>query len=176
MHKLLGVCVMIFTSLTVANESEFTDLSSSSHAILIRQVDSDVNEREIGLDALQKRLGHWGFEQSTRVSGNLLESTYQIVDGFSAAEMLKQHTEAFKDAQGVATLFQCEGRDCGRSVQWANRVFEQRLLYGQDNDQRYWVGESTAGEPVLYVAYSAYRTEGRQYLLLQRYRLSPVAE
>ncbi|WP_438984616.1 hypothetical protein, partial [Aequoribacter sp.] len=64
MHKLLGVCVMMFASLTGANESEFIDLSSSPHAILIRQVDSDANDREIGLDALQKRLGHWGFEQS----------------------------------------------------------------------------------------------------------------
>lgn len=176
MHKLLGVCVMMFASLTGANESDFTDLSRSSHAVLIRQVDNYVSDREIGLDALQKRLGHWGFEDSTRVSGHLLEATYQIVDGYSAAEMLQQHTEAFKDAQGVATLFQCDGRDCGRSVQWANRVFDQRLLYGQDNDQRYWVGESTAGDRKIYVAYSAYRTEGRQYLVLQRYLLSPVAE
>jgi hypothetical protein len=171
MYKVIGVWVMMFASFCVANESEFTDLAASSHAVLVSQSNTDVNDREIGLDALQKRLGHWGFEHSVRVSGNLREATYQIVDGYSAAEFLRQHVQTFMTEFGVTTLFECEGRDCGRSVQWANRVFEQRLLYGQDNDQNYWVGQSATGQAALYVAYSAYRTESRQYLVLQRYLL-----
>ena len=175
MHKLLGVCVLVFASFAVADQSEFTELSSS-HALLIGQVNSYVSDREIGLDALQKRLGHWGFENSIRVSANLQEATYQIVDGYSAAESLQQHVQNFTTEYGVTTLFQCEGRDCGRSVQWANRVFEERLLYGQDNDQTYWVGKTDSDDPAVYVAYSAYRTESRQYLVLQRYLLDAALE
>jgi hypothetical protein len=176
MHKFIGVLFVLLASPAIAERSEFTDLSLSPHALLVTQSDKYVSDREVGLDALQKRLGHWGFEESTRVSARLLEATYQIIDGYSAAEFLQQHIQKFKDERGLTTLFQCEGRDCGRAVQWANRVFEQRLLYGQDNDQHYWVGKSDSGDPSLYVAYSAYRTESRQYLVLQRYLLDTPSE
>lgn len=170
MRKLFGVVTAMLASFAVAGQSEFTTLTSP-HALLVRQSERFVSDREIGLDALQKRLGHWGFEKSIRVSADLREATYQVVDGYSAAELLRQHVQTFATEYGVTTLFQCEGRDCGRSVQWANRVFEQRLLYGQDNDQTYWVGKSASGDSALYLAYSAYRTENRQYLVVQRYLL-----
>ncbi|MDG0980661.1 MAG: DUF4892 domain-containing protein [Halieaceae bacterium] len=176
MQKFIGICVMAFAPLVVADQSEFTDLLSSPHARLVSEFDEYVTDREIGLDALQKRLGHWGFENSIRVNANLREAIYQIVDGYSAAELLQHHVQIFQDSGALVTLFECEGRDCGRSVQWANRVFGQRLLYGQDNDQRYWVGKASAQEPSLYVAYSAYRTENRQYLVVQRYLLDSALE
>jgi hypothetical protein len=135
-----------------------------------------VSDQEIGLDALQKRLGQWSFENSIRVSGQLKEVTYQTIDGYAAAALLKRQVEARQAYESVETLFECEGRDCGRAVQWASRVFGQRLLYGQDNDQRYWVGRSSSTTNALYVAYSAYRTQNRQYLVLQRYLLDQPDE
>lgn len=37
-------------------------------------------------------------------------------------------------------LFSCEGRSCGRSAVWSNRVFQQSRVYGQDRGQAYVVG------------------------------------
>lgn len=37
-------------------------------------------------------------------------------------------------------LFSCEGRGCGRSNIWANRIFDQSRLYGRDGEQGYLVG------------------------------------
>lgn len=177
MFKWISVCLMMLMCPALADDFEFTDLSSSPHALIVANADLVVNDKQIGLDALQKRLGQWGFEKSLRVSGQLSEVTYQIVDGYSAAELLQAQVEALKEKQQISPLFECEGRDCGRSVQWASRVFGQRLLYGQDNDQRYWVGQSTQSDQSIYVAYSAYRTESRQYLILQRIKLdSPSTE
>jgi hypothetical protein len=50
-------------------------------------------------------------------------------------------------------------------VQWANRVFRQRVLYGREDLQRYRVyALEEAGAQYRLVVYSAARTADRQYL------------
>ena len=49
-------------------------------------------------------------------------------------------------------------------MQWANRVFQQRLLYGREELQRYRV-YAMGDEPFdLLLVYSGSRTADRQYL------------
>ncbi len=175
MSKIAGLLVFLMVSSATAENFEFTDLDGLVHARLVNVRETQVNDVEVGLDAMQKRLGQWGFERSIRVTGRLDERTYQILDGFNAAEWLQRQVQRLQAETNIETLFQCNGRDCGRSVQWASRVFGQRLLYGQDNDQTYWVGYASNNERRIYVAYSALRTESRQYLLLQSYSLDAPA-
>ena len=142
-------------------------LSHYSHAQLVASEQGPVVDYELGLDALQKRLGQWGFDKSVRVSGFRVASTYQIQDGFSANQ-LADELEADVKNRGYDVLFSCLGRDCGRAVQWANRVFQQRLLYGQENEQRYWIAvKQTAGGVQVNLAYASFRTEARQYLHIE---------
>ena len=61
-------------------------------------------------------------------------------------------------------VFACEGRSCGQGVQWANRVFGERVLYGRDDLQRYRVYGPTQGEGFRLVLFSSARTADRQYL------------
>jgi hypothetical protein len=63
----------------------------------------------------------------------------QVPSGFTPQSVLEHYQEALL-ARNARILFSCEGRGCGRSAVWANRVFDQSRLYGQDSDQAYVVG------------------------------------
>ena len=89
--------------------------------------------------------------------------TWQIVDGFSSNEVLEELEAELQDSE---LLFSCEGRSCGQGVQWANRVFRERVLYGRDDLQRYRVygsGEQEGGRYRV-LLFSSSRTADRQYL------------
>lgn len=167
MSRYAAVLFFVFVNASQA-EDLWDTLSRHSHAQVVESYQGPVIDYELGLDALQKRLGQWGFDQSVRISGTRAASTYQIRDGFSASR-LAEELEADIKAHGYTVLFSCLGRDCGRAVQWANRVFQQRLLYGQENEQRYWIAfkEGEGGVRVT-LAYASFRTEARQYLHVEQ--------
>ena len=68
-------------------------------------------------------------------------------------------------ALSLTVLFDCEARACGSSAQWANRIFNERVLYGTEAAQRYRVfaGEDN-GERYRLLLYATVRTAQRQYL------------
>ncbi|MAL96844.1 MAG: hypothetical protein CL583_00160 [Alteromonadaceae bacterium] len=57
----------------------------------------------------------------------------------SPAAVYEHYRAAILEREG-RILFSCEGRACGRSAVWANRVFQQSRVYGQDGEQAYLVG------------------------------------
>jgi len=81
------------------------------------------------------------------------------------------------DARDDAELmFQCEARACGPSVQWANRMFQQRVLYGTESSQRYRVyALAQPGEQVQrMLIYASARTAERQYLHIEVLSGEPI--
>ena len=108
--------------------------------------------------------GIWQFRDSERLSGRLVRYTWQIVDGFSSDEVMQELVDKLLTKETTELLFACEGRACGKSAQWANRVFRQRILYGREDRQAYSVYRlGDAGRDRM-VIYSAARTADRQYL------------
>jgi hypothetical protein len=140
------------------------ELASYPHAKSIARKVETVRDHEIALSAMQKSLGDWIFRNSERLDGELTRETWQIVDGFTAREVLVI-LEAQLDAAGAELLFSCDYRACGPGAQWASRVFNQRILYGRADEQRYrvYAVNSAAGE-FRVVLYSGARTSDRQYL------------
>jgi len=124
----------------------------------------EVFDHEIGLGAIQKVRGEWRFKHSERLSGTLLSYTWQILDGFDSAQVMEDFLDAVTMEEGARLLFTCQGRACGQGVQWANRVFHERVLYGREDLQRYRVYAIEGEQTHRLVAYSAKRTEDRQYL------------
>lgn len=131
------------------------------HAVIVSQSDTEVLDYEIGLGAMQKVRGAWRFKTSERQTGRLIRYTWQITDGFTSNEVLAAIETEVSEAELV---FACEGRSCGQGVQWANRVFGERVLYGRDDLQRYRVYGSTQGDDFRLVLFSSARTADRQYL------------
>lgn len=75
------------------------------------------------------------------------------------------------------TLFSCTGRDCGRSNVWANAIFNNALLFGPDDKQRYAAGiVSVDDRQVLIAAYLVQRGNLRKYLHLQVLRPNQAVE
>ena len=140
------------------------ELASYPHAKSIARKVEIVRDHEIALSAMQKSSGDWIFRNSERLDGELSRETWQIIDGFTAREVLVR-LEAQLDGAGAEFLFACDYRACGPGAQWASRVFNQRVLYGRADEQRYrvYAVNSAAGE-FRVVLYTGARTSDLQYL------------
>jgi hypothetical protein len=147
-----------------AAEQLLLDLDSFPHARRVDTSRQQVVDYEVGLGAMQKHLGDWQFKRSQRLDGERLRFSWQIVDGFSSAEVFDGLTDRVAQLPGSELLFECEGRACGNGARWANQVFSQRVLYGRAEAQRYRAYRIT-GDTIYYLlAYASARTSDRQYL------------
>jgi hypothetical protein len=142
----------------------------------VRQIafsSEEVVDLEIGLGAIQKVRGVWRFKHSERLSGTLLSYTWQIGNGYRAVEVMAQLLESVGQIEGATNLFSCDGRACGRAVEWANRVFEERVLYGREDKQQYRVYAFEGEQAGRLIVYSAERTADRQYLHAELLLIAP---
>lgn len=151
-------------------------LDNYPHAIQKDLDEVDVVDHEIGLGAIQKFSGAWQFEKSERVSGHLSRYTWQIIDGFSSNEVMNEFIGKLLQIEGSKILFSCDGRSCGHAAQWANRVFNQRILYGRQDLQRYRVFAVAGNPEYRLVVYSGSRTSDRHYLHIDVLRLAADGE
>jgi hypothetical protein len=152
--------------------AQLEQLDAYPHARQIAFSKQEVLDHEIGLGAIQKAGGEWRFKHSERLSGTLVSYTWQIVDGFTSAQVMEDLLDSVAKREGASLLFSCQGRACGQGVQWANRVFHEQVLYGREDLQRYSVYAPQGEETYRLVAYSAERTEDRQYLHVDLLRIA----
>jgi len=143
------------------------------HTKRIDAAQREVIDHEIGLGALQKVRGEWRFKRSERLSGTLNSYTWLIDNGFSSSEVMTKLLTSVKGIEAAQELFSCDGRACGRAVQWANRVFDQRVLFGREDLQRYAVFALQGEEAGRLLVYSAERTADRQYLHVEWLHIAP---
>ena len=138
------------------------------HAEAVDHASKAVLDHVVGLGPMQKVRGDWRLEESERLTGDLIRYTWRIVDGFSATVLFEDASAEVEALAGSELLYSCEARACGGSVQWANRVFHQRVLYGTESSQRYRVYalRGAAREQRL-IMYASARTSDRQYLHME---------
>jgi len=154
-------------------EALLQQMDDYPHTKQVAFVQREVIDHEIGLGALQKVHGEWRFKRSERLSGTLNSYTWLIGNGFSSAEVMTKLVMSVKDIEGAQELFSCDGRACGRAVQWANRVFNQRVLFGREDLQRYSVFALQGEAAGRLLVYSAERTADRQYLQVEWLQIAP---
>jgi hypothetical protein len=162
-----GVCLLLaaqFSSAASDPEALLIKLDAYPHAQRISYSKTEVIDHEIGLGAMQKIRGDWRFKDSERLSGTLVSYTWQIVDGYTSAQVMEKLLDEVQQGETASLLFSCEGRECGNGAEWANRVFNERVLYGRADMQRYAVYTIKGDPEYRLVTYSSARTEDRQYL------------
>jgi hypothetical protein len=156
-------------ALPVVAEPEF---AAWSHTTEVSHSGPEDTDYLLGLGALQKIGGRWRHKKSEALQGSLERITWQVIDGFTAEEGF-----AYLRAQlppEAELLFECDGRSCGSSAQWADRVFHQRLLYGHDERQHYAVWRISEGTNTwTVVLYAVDRANRRHYLQLDLLRHTP---
>jgi hypothetical protein len=122
----------------------------------------------VPLGAMQKIRGSWRPEESERLRGSKLRLTYRLEEGFGSSEVVTELDAVLDSDDSAQLLYSCEARACGNGAQWANRIFEERLLYGRAESQRLraWRLEDEAGD-YRAVVYASARSADRQYLRLE---------
>jgi hypothetical protein len=128
-------------------------------------VDIDVRYHLVPLGAVQKVYGKWSPRESQRVTGHREAYSWRITEGFTVIDVVNDLDARLAADPGATTLFSCEGISCGSSVQWANSIFNERLLYGTQDSQRYRAYAIREGaDDYRLLVYGAARTVERQYV------------
>lgn len=93
---------------------------------------------------------------------------YEIQRGANREEA-RDHYLRELQTRGAQILFECSGRNCGRSNVWANQIFDQSKLYGSDSNQDYLVAGSVdeAGAPWLTLVYTITRGNNREHVWVE---------
>lgn len=141
---------------------EERSIQSASHRVMLSGI------REVGNEVRA--------EQSVRLAVEGSGRLYLLETGYTRENARRWYQEQLQ-THDASILFQCEGRQCGRSNVWANQVFDQATLYGRDTDQDYLVAglEDDSGQRWLTVLYTITRGNQRDYLWLEQLKLSDDA-
>lgn len=73
-------------------------------------------------------------ENELRVDVTGLKETYRINDGHTTDQAFNHYLSELKKLN-AKVLYQCSSRDCGRSSSWAQNIFNNSKLYGEDASQ-----------------------------------------
>lgn len=128
-------------------------------------VDKKVRDYLVPLGAIEKIRGVWSPRESERHSGILRRFNWRVLDGYRSEELVAELGRRLDEDPRAELIFKCEARACGSSVQWANRIFNERLLYGTEESQRYRVYAVSVGDSQYrMLIYGSARSSDRQYL------------
>ncbi|EON92680.1 hypothetical protein MARLIPOL_08004 [Marinobacter lipolyticus SM19] len=112
-------------------------------------------------------------EKMARIPVTGVGRLYQVNRDASRGEA-RAHYQRILQARGAQVLFECSGRDCGRSNVWANQIFDQSTLYGRDSDQDYLVAAAVgeSGKTWLTLIYTVTRGTQREYVWVEHLETS----
>jgi hypothetical protein len=121
-------------------------------------------ERVYPQGAIRRISGRLRYEREVQTEGLLTTLTYELPRTHSANEVFTAAREALQ-AQDAELLYWCQGRECGSSSLWANAVFDNRILYGSDDQQAYVLMRlAEPRQDSLLALYSITRGNKRAYL------------
>lgn len=120
----------------------------------------------LSLSAAKTVNGVMELEYFERLAGKLTRITYRAPDA-EPSDMVFAHFRTQLKKLPHNLLFECHGRECGDSNEWANRIFEVRELYGPDRYQHYLAAQLNTDQGPLFLAlYSIQRGNKRVYFQL----------
>ncbi len=169
---LQGLLVVVCASVAVAGQASpiepFAlatvesqhDLVSPAHRVLLSPV-REVNH-EIRADSMIRPTVN-GFARLLRIND---DSSRREARDYYLTQLSQRNAQI---------LFQCSGRGCGRSNVWANQIFGQATLYGNDEDQDYVAAAYRAADGMiqLVLVYTVTRGNQREYAWVEQLAVAP---
>lgn len=143
----------------IRGSKDYPGLSRFPGAFIVQYKEQSITDYRLALGVLEKINGVLAAEDERRIAADLTRITYRIPDSHTPDEVLSFYQGQLRGK----VLFQCSGRACGSSNQWANQVFRYSRLYGVDKTQRYSVWQQDDKYVVLY---TVQRGNKRVYLRL----------
>ncbi len=168
--------LLIICSLFVGSARADDIAGSKDNALLERYPRStivryeQISDREVWLltSAIRNVNGSHQAKTATLLIGDVENISYKLSRAHTAKEVFESYQEQII-ALGGKSVYQCKGRSCGHSADWANRVFFYSQLYGPDRGQFYALFKmpSLAGEERFIALYTVTRGNGTSYAHLQ---------
>ncbi len=176
----LWLSFLTFTNIAYSevNESDINDAVIPYPRVeVVDQFNGAVEDYSIALGEMKKVRDIWGPEREKRLSGQLHRITMQIPEGHRQSEVFEFYQRKMRNLN-ARILFECEARGCGSSNAWANAHFEDKLLYGLDDQQTYGVYEVVDDKGLLnYVSvYTVARGNRRVYAHTEWLRTNSSSE
>lgn len=129
-----------------------------------------VKDHWLILGAIKRISGSLQAEAEVRLQAKVTKWLWQLPEGHNSQEgFYSLKAQLAKDS---TTLFECIGRGCGLSNDYANQVFKQSILYGRDSDQYYWAGLTEGRNPQVWVVYTSQRSAKRVYAYVEKIDLN----
>ncbi len=113
------------------------------------RTDDRAGTHEVMLGPLKKINNVLSSEAQEQVRGTRKIEIHLVRDEARVSAVAEYYQQQL-DSAGV-NRFRCIGRECGASNHWANAVFNERILYGSSEEQRYFASEIGAEFVVIYV-------------------------
>jgi len=101
------------------------------------------------LGALEKVNHELVPEKSEIVMGLRSSTTWYLPQARRTREVAKYYFEQLEQQGEV--VFQCQGRSCGSSSNWANKILDRAILYGPEQFQQFSVVQLRDGEGYRYI-------------------------
>lgn len=146
MRRLLCTVMLLWLAVPLDARAE-TDVAGSRDPLGLERFphswivdyrrDENIEPRELVVGRVERLQREARAQDLLRVDGTLESATYRIPDGTPVADVAAH----FLGIMEGGLLYRCSARACGRSNEWANRVFGKALLYGPDGNQQYLAWE-----------------------------------
>jgi len=135
-RRMLAVCMLTLIGFFPQIGYADLDVGLAQNYRLVERVQIGAPYYVLPVSSMRKVNGIIGAEHTVQLSGELYSYTWQVVPGITSQQA---HLQALQSllTDGAEVLFECQGRACGSSNQWANQVFHQARLYGLDAQQSY---------------------------------------
>ena len=163
-YYLAGLTGILLLAVAAARAGQRYELPQPSYssAVLERAWSEERSNHPIIINRMKKVNGVVLSDEAQWLAGKLIRQLYRLPPGQSSATAFEFYVADFEQA-GVRQLFSCSSFSCGESNFWANDVFEIPVLYGQNRQQHYFIGEK---QGTYYSVYTVKRGNGRIYALV----------
>ena len=159
-----NVCAVLLFVATTASGADI--LKDYPNARLERSEQEVRQNHPVIVNRMKKVNGVVTSDDARWLEGTLTRKLYQLPQGQGSQSGLDFFADQFRGL-GVKELFSCQSFSCGESNFWANDIFNIALLYGQNRQQHYFIGEKLG---TYYSVYSVRRGNGRIYALVDVFR------
>ncbi|WP_415895933.1 DUF4892 domain-containing protein [Neptuniibacter sp. PT34_22] len=146
----------------VRGSSDYGSFERFPRSTIVQYKEIENADYRFVLGGLEKIDGVIAPEKEERLSGKLYQLTYRIPQNHSSEEVFSFFAAQLQE-QGATEQFNCQGRACGSSNQWANTIFKYSRLYGLDTTQRV---ATFKNDQRYFALYSVQRGNKKVYLRL----------
>lgn len=174
----LSLGIFCIISAAAQAQSELADndlLQRFPGTTVVSQASETSIVHQLALGILQRNAGIAVPEDTRRITGDLTKVLYEIPREYSGEDVY-QYFRSQLNADSYRELFSCLGRACGSSNDWANDIFQNRILYGPAQNQ-YYMAYQQAGNTGLEPAVAVYIiTRGNRRLYAYVEIIKPEAD